>query len=390
MSAMTFALVRRVLATVILAWGMLAVAQAGAIETDAREAYLVDMTTGTVLLDKNGDEPMPPASMSKLMTVYLLLSEIKAGRLSLEDKLPISEKAWRMGGSRMFLEVGKEVAVKDLLRGIIVQSGNDACVVAAEGVAGSEAAFAEQMNRKARELGLIGSSFANATGWPNPDQRMTARDLAVLAERLITDFPEFYELFQEREFTYNDITQQNRNPLLYREMGADGLKTGHTKEAGYGLTASVARDGRRLVLVINGLPSAQARREEAVKLIEWGFRQFPLVRMFAAGETVVEAPTWLGEQPVVPLVVPEDVAATVNRAARNRMVVKAVYDGPVPAPIEAGQPVGTLMVEVPGMAPKSYPLVAGADVEKLNLFGRLIAAFTHLVLGSAEPDGGPG
>ena len=252
-----------------LLWPALA-PPAQALETRAREAFLIDVTTGTVLLEKDADVSMPPASMSKIMTAYLVFGALKEGRISLDDKLPVSEKAWRKGGSKMFVEVGSEVSVEDLLRGVIVQSGNDACIVLAEALAGSEEAFAEQMTRKAREIGMEGSTFTNSTGWPDPNHRMTARDLAILAERMVQDFPDFYHYYSEREFTYNGIRQGNRNPLLYKNLGADGLKTGHTEEAGYGLTASAERDGRRLVLVINGLESIKARSEEAERLIASG------------------------------------------------------------------------------------------------------------------------
>src|SRR5690554_4742122 len=225
------------------------------IDTAAREAYLVDMSTGTVLLDKNGDRAMPPASMSKIMTVYAVFDRIRQGRLSLEDTLPVSERAWRMGGSKMFVEIGDDIRVEDLLRGVIVQSGNDACVVLAEGLSGSEEAFANELNRLADDIGLRDSAFRNATGWPAEGHVMSARDLAHLAHRLITDFPEHYHYYSELEFTWNDIRQSNRNPLLYRNVGADGLKTGHTQEAGYGLTASAVQNDRRLILVVTGLES---------------------------------------------------------------------------------------------------------------------------------------
>ena len=231
--------------------------QAATMETQAEEAFLVDFQTGAVLLDKNADVRMPPSSMSKMMTAYMVFERLKDGRLSLDDELPVSEKAWRKGGSKMFVEVGDQVRVEDLLRGVIVQSGNDACIVLAEGLAGSEEAFAEQMTAKGREIGLTGSNFTNATGWPDENHYVTARDLATLAERIIVDHPEYYHYYSEKEFTWNDIRQGNRNPLLYRNVGADGLKTGHTEAAGYGLTASAMQNGRRLLLVVNGLPSVR-------------------------------------------------------------------------------------------------------------------------------------
>jgi D-alanyl-D-alanine carboxypeptidase (penicillin-binding protein 5/6) len=353
--------------------------RAGALETAGRQAIIVDYQTGTVLFEKNADEPMAPASMSKLMTVYLVFEQLKSGRISMEDTLPVSEKAWRKGGSKMFVEVNSQVKIADLLRGIIVQSGNDACIVVAEGLAGSVPAFAELMNKKARELGLTGSHFVNASGWPDPEQKMTARDLAVLAKRIIQDFPEYYEIFSEKEFTYNGIRQGNRNPLLYRNMGADGLKTGHTEESGYGLTASAERNGRRIILVVHGLGGMQERADESARLIEWAFREFANYEFVKAGETIATAPVWLGESETVPLVVEEDLTVTLPRGDRDKVRVVARFDGPVPAPIEAGQVIGELEISAPGIEPRVVPLLAGAPVERLGPGGRIIASFRHLL-----------
>jgi D-alanyl-D-alanine carboxypeptidase (penicillin-binding protein 5/6) len=354
---------------------------AAALETAAREAILVDATTGTVLLAKNADQRMPPASMSKIMTAYLVFQRLKEGRLSLDDALPVSEKAWRKGGSKMFVEVGKKVRVEDLLRGVIVQSGNDACIVLAEGLSGSEEAFAKELTRLGQEIGLRNSSFANATGWPDPMQRMTARDLATLAIRTIEDFPEYYRYYSESEFTWNGIKQSNRNPLLYRNLGADGLKTGHTEEAGYGLTASAERDGMRLVLVVNGLQSVRQRAEEAERLIEWGFREFSAYKLFAAGEVVEQADVWLGQAKQVPLVVEHDVTTTLSRDARRGLKVTVVYDAPVPAPIAVGQRLATLRISAPDTETRNVPLVAGADVGKLGPAGRVFSAAKFFVFG---------
>lgn len=367
-----------VLAAVLL-W--LAASPAAALETAAREAILLDAETGNILMEKDADTPMPPASMSKIMTVYMVFERIAEGRLSLDDELPISEKAWRKGGSKMFIEVGNRIRVEDLLRGVIVQSGNDASIALAEGLAGTEEAFAAAMTETARELGLSNSHFTNATGWPDPEHYTTARDLANLARHLINDFPEHYHYFSETEFTWNGIRQGNRNPLLYRNMGADGLKTGHTEEAGYGLTASAERDGRRLILVVTGLSSAQERADEAARLLEWGFREFDNYALFAPDEAVDEAPVWLGASPSVPAVVPGGLTITLSREARDDMTVTARYDGPVPAPIEAGQRLGTLVVSAPGTEPIERPLVAAQGVERLGVTGRLWAALEYLILG---------
>ncbi len=365
----------------LLAW-LAAAAPAAAIETTAREAFIVDATTGRVLLEKNADDSMPPASMSKIMTTYLVFERLKDGRLSLDDELPVSEKAWRKGGSKMFVEVGELVRVEDLLRGVIVQSGNDACIVLAEGLGGTEEAFAAEMTRKGREIGLTGSSFANATGWPDPNQRMTARDLATLALRLIADFPEYYHYYGETEFTYAGIRQSNRNPLLYKSLGADGLKTGHTEEAGYGLTASAVQGDRRVILVLNGLESQKARSEESARLIGWAFREFGNYTLFKAGETVENAGVWLGVDPTVPLIAEQDMTVTLSRKARLDMEVTVVYDGPIPAPLEIGQQIATLVVTAPGEETVEIPLVAGAAVERLGFAGRITASVKHLIFGA--------
>ena len=351
------------------------------IETPAKQAYILDAQTGTVLLDKDADSLMPPASMSKLMTAYMIFQRLKDGRLTLEDEFLVSEKAWRKGGSKMFVEVGSRVSVEDLLRGIIVQSGNDACIVVAEGIAGSEEAFAEMMTETARKIGLEKSVFRNATGWPDEDHVMTARELAVLAERIIADFPEYYHYYAETSFTYNDIRQGNRNPLLYTMPGADGLKTGHTEASGYGLTASAKRDGRRIILVVNGLPSMNARSQESGRLMDWAFREFEALSLFKAGETVEQAEIWMGDTHTVPLVSAEDIVITVPKAARRSMVVSAVYDGPVAAPVKQGDRIATLRVALPNGTTMDYPLQAGADVEELGLFGRMLAAAQHLAFG---------
>lgn len=355
---------------------------AEALETQAREVFLMDANTNAILLDKNSEVSMPPASMSKIMTAYMVFERLKAGSLSLDDKLPVSEKAWRMGGSKMFVEVGDQIRVEDLLRGVIVQSGNDACIVLAEGLAGSEEAFAEQMTAKAREIGMTGSTFANATGWPHPDHRMTARDLATLANRIITDHPEFYHYYSEKEFTWTDIRQGNRNPLLYKNIGADGLKTGHTEEAGYGLTASAVQNDRRLILVVNGLGSIKERSAESERLMSWGFREFGNYALFESGETVDEAPVWLGAEKTVPLVMAEDLVVTLPRSVRNGMKVSVVYDSPIPAPVPSGQEIATLRVSWPDGVPVEVPLMAGEDVEQLGPFGRIAASIKFLLLGT--------
>lgn len=354
-----------------------------ALETKAREALLIDLQTGTVLLEKDADKPMPPASMSKIMTVFMVFERLHDGRLTLDSELPVSEKAWKMGGSKMFVKVGNKVRVEDLLRGVIVQSGNDACIVLAEAISGTEEAFAAAMTQRAKELGLTNSHFANATGWPNPNHWMTAHDLVTLAQHLIVDFPEHYKYFAETEFVWNGIRQSNRNPLLFKNVGADGLKTGHTEEAGYGLTASATQGDRRLVLVLNGLSSERERSEESARIIGWGFREFENYALIKEGETVDEAKVWLGQEETVPLVAPQDLIVTLSRASRSDMKVKVVYDAPVSAPIMAGQEIAKLVVTAPDTKPVEIPLQAGADVERLGVFGRLTAALKYLIFGAS-------
>ena len=351
-------------------------------DTVAQRAILIEHATGQVLLSKNADEAVPPASMSKMMLLYMLFEQLAEGKLTMEDTFPVSEKAWRMGGSKMFVLVNSRVSVHDLLRGIIVQSGNDACIVVAEGLGGSEAAFAERMTERGRELGLKNSVFLNSTGWPEDGHVMSARDLATLATRIIQDFPQYYTIFSERSFVYANITQPNRNPLLFRYPGTDGLKTGHTEEAGYGLVASAVRNGRRLILVATGMPSEDARARETERLIDWGFREFGNYEFFKAGEVVAQAPVWLGNKPTVPLVVAEALTVTMSRTARRTMTVKTIFDGPIPAGIRQGEQIGTLRIEAPEMEPIQLPLVAGASVDRLGLFGRLGAAVNYLVWGA--------
>lgn len=390
---MTFANLRTAIVrasfAVLIAASLTQAAAAIEIETDAREAILIDSATNAVLLSKNADVLMPPASMSKLMTAYLLFESLKEGRVSLDDKFRVSENAWQKGGAKsgsstMFLPPNSEARVEDLIRGIIVQSGNDACIVVAENLAGSEEAFARRMTEKARALGMRNSNFANATGWPDPDQRMSAYDLAILAGSVLRDFPEYFHYYDEREFTYNGIRQSNRNPLLYNYPGADGFKTGHTEEAGYGLTATAERDGRRLILVINGLESNKARATESAKLLDWGFREFDNYALFKAGDTVEVAPVWLGVTPTVEMKITRDVFITMSRKARRNMKVTVKYASPIPAPIQAGQQIGTVSITAPDFDTIVVPLTAAADNNQLGMFGRLGAALEFILWGGAS------
>lgn len=359
------------------------ISYAQALDTPARNAYVVDLATDTVLLNKAANTPMPPASMSKLMTVYMVFDRLKKGSLNLDDTFLVSEKAWRKGGSKMFVKVGERIKVSDLLRGIIIQSGNDACIVVAEGLAGSEDAFAEMMTRRAKEIGLTNSRFANATGWPHPDHYMSAQDLAVLSEKLVTEFPELYKIYAEKTFTYSKIKQSNRNPLLYRNIGADGLKTGHTEEAGYGLTASAVRGERRIIMVLNGLGSIRQRSQESLRVMEWAFRTFKPYALFKKDEVITKADIWLGDAPSVSLMIPEDLKLTLSREARDKMKVTVKMNNPVAAPVRKGQKLATLVVTAPNFQTREIPLLAAEDVGQLGFVGRIGAAIKHVIWGAS-------
>ncbi|RMF39696.1 MAG: D-alanyl-D-alanine carboxypeptidase [Alphaproteobacteria bacterium] len=374
---------------------------APALDTSARAAMVVEHETGTVLLAKNVDTPLPPASMSKLMTLAMLFDALKEGRLSLDNKFRVSAKAAAMQGSSMFLREGEQVTVRDLIPGIIVQSGNDACVVVAEALAGSEKDFAAAMTRRAQELGMTNSTFANASGWPDPRQRMSVRDLVTLARYLIDNFPDDpekegdYGNFSQRVFKFDGRVPSNihnRHPLLGQVIGGDesivvdGLKTGHTKEAGYGLVASAVRGDRRIVLVITGLPTAKSRLEESERLLSWAFREFRTGKLFDKGQEIATADVWLGEAPGVPLVTAEEITATLPYGSGKKVSARAVFKGPVTAPVEKGQPIGELVIEAEGLEPITVPLLAGkavaragflqrAEVTAGMLFERVLAQF---------------
>lgn len=370
----------------LMAVGMVAawmVTPAWAFETAARSAIIMDYRTGSVLFEKNADERIPPASMSKLMTAYMIFDSLKSGRLKLEDEITVSERSWKMGGSQMFLKVGDRVRVEDLIQGIIVQSGNDACVAMAEAIAGSEEEFARQMTEKAHEIGLASSTFANSTGLDAPNHLMTVRDLAVLTRHIIAEFPEYFKYYSEREFEYGGIKQPNRNPLLQANVpGVDGMKTGFTDQSGYGLVATAKRDDRRIIAVLAGLESTKQRRFEGERVLEYGFREFQEYHLFQPGQAVVDADVWLGAAPKVSLVPSEDAAVTLTREVRKGLVVRLSYANPVAAPVLAGTELGHAIIEAPGMTPISVPLVAGNDVAKASLMGRATGTLTYLIWGT--------
>ena len=356
---------------------LVALAPARAFETEARAAYVADLTTDTVLMEKNADQPLPPASMSKLMTLYMLFEALDDGRVDLQTRFPVSPEAKAMGGSTMFLNERDRPTVEELIRGIVVQSGNDATVVVAEGLAGTEQAFARLTNERAADLGMRESNFANASGWPHPDHRMSTRDLGILATRLIEDFPEYYPYFGEEEWDFDGRAPQNRfnrNPLLKLGIGADGLKTGHTEAAGYGLVGSAEQAGRRIVFVITRLPSQQARSQEAERVVAWAFRQFVERRIVAAGTRLAEAPVWMGAQGSVGLVAPEDVDLLLSATARDDTTAQVVYDGPLAAPIEEGQAIAHLVVERAELPPARIPLVAEHAVPRGGFVPRVTTA----------------
>jgi D-alanyl-D-alanine carboxypeptidase (penicillin-binding protein 5/6) len=330
---------------------------------------------------------MAPASMSKLMTLYIIFEKLQDGTLSLDDKFTVSENAWRKGGaasgsSTMFLNIGEQVAVEDLIKGIIIQSGNDACIVAAENIAGSEEDFADLMNETAEKIGLKNSSFANSTGWPHPDQKMSVEDLAILAKNIIQKHGEYYHIFSEKQFTHNGIKQGNRNPLLYSMEGADGLKTGHTDEAGFCLTASAARNGRRLIEVMSGMNSNKERADESERLMNYGFREFGNYKILNKGDVMAEIPVWYGADKTVKAVVSDDVLQTMRRNQRKKYSMKVVYDEPLKAPIKKGDVVAHAEVTDSQGQTDSYNLVADHDVKTMGLAGRFAANLKYLLFGS--------
>ncbi len=354
-------------------------ADGSTIETTASHMLLVDYDTGTVLAEKAADAKMYPSSMTKMMTMYLIFEKLKDGSLELTTPYVVSEKAWRMQGSKMFLPIGSQVAVEDLIRGIAIQSGNDACIAVAEGIAGSEDAFANQMNETAKRLGMVNTHFADSSGWPHPENYTTPRDLEILARSLIRDFPDYYHYFGEREFVYHGIHQLNRNLLLGRgALGVDGLKTGHTEAAGYGITLSAkdAATSRRLTLVLNGLDSEFSRADEGEYLLTWGMRNFKNMALVSSGQPVLQAKVWLGKEKTVPLTVSAPVTITVPAIMKpSELKIIASYNKPIAAPIKAGQEVGKLTVTLPNSATKEVPLVAASDVPRRGFFGRIFGVW---------------
>ena len=349
--------------------------------SNAKQAVLIDADTGYVLYEKNADELTAPSSMSKMMTVYLIFEKLQNGTLSLTDQLEVSKAAWAKRGSRMFLEENSQVSVEDLLRGIIVQSGNDACVVIAEAFSGTEENFSEELNIKAREIGLENSNFTNSTGWPDEGHLSTARDLSIIAIKTVQNFPEYYHFYAEESFQYNGINQRNRNTLLNKPVGVDGLKTGHTEAGGYGLAASALRKNQRLIMVINGLSSNKERTAEAIKLLEWGYRNFTNFDLLKEGMTVLQAKVWLGDKKTVPLVINEDTKITIPSESRDKLQFKVEYDSPISAPIEEGTKIAELEITAPGIDSLRIPLYAGSTITSLGPLSKLLSVINYLVWG---------
>jgi len=356
-------------------------AQSAPMETPASEALIVDFDTGQVLFEKNPDERIPTASMSKTMTMYLVFEALKEGRLTLDQQLPVSETAWRMQGSKMFVDLNSLVKVEDLVRGVIVQSGNDATIVLAEGLAGSELEFASQMNKKAKDLGMTGSHFMNASGWPHPEHYSTARDLVTLGKAMIRNHPDYYKYYSEKEFTFNNIRQGNRNPLLYKNIGADGIKTGHTEEAGYGLMASAVRNGRRVVMMVGGLKDMEERSQESTRLMEWALTNFENKTLFKKGQDIITADVVMGVEKTIPLIVDQDMIITLPRIGAGTMSAKAVYKAPLEAPVKMGDQIGVVRITLPNMPAREIPLLAGKDVPRLGFFPSILEKGRRLIVG---------
>jgi D-alanyl-D-alanine carboxypeptidase (penicillin-binding protein 5/6) len=355
-------------------------------QTAAAHAILIEADSGSVLFEKAADDLIPPASLSKLMTQEVVFNEIRQGRLKPATEFIVSTNAWRRGGapshtSSMFIPIHSKVSVDDLLHGAIIQSANDACIALAEGISGNESAFAELMIKRARELGLTKSTFGNSTGLPDPRQLMTSRELAKLARHIIETYPEYYKYYGEREFTWNKIRQFNRNPLLALNIGADGLKTGFTKEAGYGLVGSAVQNGLRLIVVVNGLRSEKERADEAKKMLDWGFHNFQSGLLFAQGQEIAQAKLYGGAKGHVPLTARKEVRLMVPRGSRDKIIARVVYSGPVPAPVQEGQNIGTLKVWRGESVVLEVPLQAAESVGTGSMPGRAFDAATELVLG---------
>jgi serine-type D-Ala-D-Ala carboxypeptidase (penicillin-binding protein 5/6) len=363
------------------------IAAALKIDTKAEQAIIVDHATGKVLLEKNADQPMHPSSMTKIMTAYMVFERLKKNIVTPDTPITISKNAWKTGGSKMFIDVNSQVSINDLLHGIVIQSGNDACVAVAEGLSGTETVFAAEMTERARALGATNTNFVNASGLPDPNHFTTARDLMLIARHVIDDYPEYYALFGKHDYTYNNISQKNRNPLLNKNIGCDGLKTGFTEAGKYGLVASakeVDQDGneKRFDLVINGLPSDSSRSEEAVKLMTWAMRTFTSYPIYKQGQIIDQAPVWLGQEETIPLTVAKDCRITIPQVAKKDVKADIQYDAPLQAPIKKDQIVGKVIITAPTLdQPLEVQVIAAKDVDKASFFKRIKNSISYLIWG---------
>ena len=352
--------------------------------TTAKQAYVIDYETGQILLDKDSTAKMPTSSMSKVMTTYMVFDALKNKRIALDDKFLVSEKAWAKGGSKMFVGQGSKIKIEDLLRGVIIQSGNDATIVLAEGLEGSEENFAKKMTSKALEIGMENSNFTNASGWPDPNHYSTARDLAIMSRRMIEDYPQYYKLFAEKEYSYANINQANRNPLLYSDIGADGLKTGHTEVGGYGLIGTAVKGGRRVLMVLNGMDSEKTRKSESVRLITWGLDNFINKTIFEKGNMVATVPVTMGKSIDVKLVANDNIKLTLPKAPKDNFKIEITYKSPIIAPIQQGDEAGIMTVKIPNMGDTTYPVYFANDVEKLGFFRGTFTKIKHFFFEQLE------
>lgn len=358
---------------------------AQAIRTEAKQAIVVDAETGTVLYEKNARQQMAPSSMTKVMTAYIMFNALRAGQVTLDTEYTVSQKARRRGGSTMWLELGQRVSVEDLLLGLIVVSGNDAAITLAEGFAGSEAEFARIMNATARAIGMQDSNFLNASGWPDEGHLSTSWDLAILGQRLISDHPDFYSYFGRKSYKFNDIIQQNRNPVLGNEiLGVDGIKTGATDAGGYGVMISAVREDRRVIIVLNGTSSKSEREQESERLTDWALRAYGNYSLFRAGQIIEHAPVWLGKEDSVPLVAKYGLRMTLPRHTYENLRAQVTYRAPLPAPVIEGDEIGTLILSGPGIDPEEIPVVAGATVESVGRLERVSTGIRYIVFGLSD------
>lgn len=354
------------------------------LETTAKQAIIYDLETKSVIFEKNADDLMSPSSMSKLMTVYYTFKKISDGEISLDDKFKVSQKAWKKGGSKMFVGLNTFITVEDLLRGIIIQSGNDACITIAEGFSGSEENFAEELNILAKEIGLENSNFTNSTGWPDKEHLMTARDLLILSVRTIIDFPELYKLYAEKEFTYNKIRQLNRNPLLFSDPFSDGLKTGHTSLGGFGLTASSERNNRRIILVLNGLDSNEQRKKESKRLIDASFNQYSNYKIAEKNKIIEKANVWNGNEKEVGIISDKDILITIPRKIRKNLKVFIQYSSPLNAPLKENEKIANLIIKTnKNQIYKQFPLYAFNKVDEVNFLSKIFFKLKFLVFGES-------